>query len=195
MPFKHTGRHNDSLMRIQYLFIIPIVSQIYWTVVLHNAVLLTAKTFIPLRVQFIRTLHLTSSANHFKCPVIEIYYPFVNVYLTLCISEITYLLLKSITHVIRDDIFRDIRLSANYNIPIKKFHHFHLPTNVWILLLVRTAFPSLFIPLFSLSYDRAHFFTCNTHTIFFHSLILSERYVYGSLLVYVRLLSLTFSIF
>lgn len=135
MPFKHTGRHNDSLMRIQYLFIIPIVSQIYWTVVLHNAVLLTAKTFIPLRVQFIRTLHLTSSANHFKCPVIEIYYPFVNVYLTLCVSEITYLLLKSITHVIRDDIFRDIRLSANYNIPIKEFHHFHLSINLWILLL------------------------------------------------------------
>jgi len=75
---------------IQYLFIISIVYQIYWTVVLHNAVLLTAKTFIPLRVQFIHALHLTSSASHLKRPAIEIYYPFACIYLTL------FLLLKCI---------------------------------------------------------------------------------------------------
>jgi len=73
MSIKYIARHNDSLTWIQYLFIISIVYQIYWIVVLHNAVLLIAKTFIPLRVQFIRALHLTSSASHLKRPAIEIY--------------------------------------------------------------------------------------------------------------------------
>lgn len=195
MPFKHTARHNDSLMRIQYLFIIPIVSQIYWTVVLHNAVLLTAKTFIPLRVQFIRALHLTSSANHFKCPAIEIYYPFVNVYLC-AVSDINVFVIK-IYNVIRDDICSDIRLSENYNMPVKKFHR-RVSANVWIWLSTLLCSPcsllSLSFLFIYLSRDRTFPRSIRLQFSFTRSFP-SGRYVHDRLFVYVRDFSLWLSQF